>query len=204
MATATMTLTGLYNFDDTLFENMIMPDGVDKDTVINVILQTSGEFETLYPNADFCKNIIGVISKKWNRTFTKWYDALQLEYDPIYNYDRFEKWEDNSSGNTSDSGKSNGNTVAKSQNDNLVTAFDRNTLVENERDTSESSGNDSNTYSNDGSHTDKSTHEGHLYGNIGVTTSQQMLESELDLAEWNLYEHIADIFVRELCIPVYG
>ena len=34
--------------------------------------------------------------------------------------------------------------------------------------------------------------DNHLYGNIGVTTSQQMLESEFVMREkWNLYEMIA-------------
>ena len=41
------------------------------------------------------------------------------------------------------------------------------------------------------------------YGNIGVTTSQQLLESELDIAKWNLYNQIADIFTSEFCIMVY-
>lgn len=45
--------------------------------------------------------------------------------------------------------------------------------------------------------------KGHAYGNIGVTTSQQMLEAELNIATWNLYEHIADLFISEFCIPVY-
>ena len=42
-----------------------------------------------------------------------------------------------------------------------------------------------------------------LYGNIGVTTSQQMLQSELDVARWNVYEQIADLFVDEFCIMIY-
>ena len=48
-------------------------------------------------------------------------------------------------------------------------------------------------------------HEGRIHGNIGVTTSQQMLESEMVLQEkWgNLYNHIADCFISELLIAVY-
>ena len=47
------------------------------------------------------------------------------------------------------------------------------------------------------------THDGHLYGNIGVTTSQQMLRDELDISRWNIYDEIAKCFARELIIPVY-
>ena len=46
-------------------------------------------------------------------------------------------------------------------------------------------------------------HKGRMYGNIGVTTSQQMLQAELDVSMFNLYDRIADIFIQEYCIPVY-
>lgn len=48
------------------------------------------------------------------------------------------------------------------------------------------------------------THEGRIHGNIGVTTSQQMLQQELDIAEWNIYEHITDLFLTEFVIPIYS
>lgn len=47
-------------------------------------------------------------------------------------------------------------------------------------------------------------HEGRVHGNVGVTTSQTMLESELQIAEWNLYEHITDLFLSEFVIPIYS
>lgn len=45
--------------------------------------------------------------------------------------------------------------------------------------------------------------DAHLYGNIGVTTSQQMLNAELDIGYWNIYEKITDLFLREFCLLVY-
>ena len=50
----------------------------------------------------------------------------------------------------------------------------------------------------------KNVHEGRIHGNVGVTTSQTMLESELSIAEWNLYEHITDLFLSEFIIPIYS
>jgi len=47
------------------------------------------------------------------------------------------------------------------------------------------------------------TRTGRAHGNIGVTTSQQMLQSELDIVAWNIYEHITDLFLQEFVIPVY-
>ena len=46
-------------------------------------------------------------------------------------------------------------------------------------------------------------HTAHIHGNIGVTTSQQMLEAELDISKWNVYEHITDLFLTEFVIPIY-
>lgn len=50
----------------------------------------------------------------------------------------------------------------------------------------------------------KTIHDGRIHGNIGVTTSQQMLEAELQIAEWNIYEHITDLFLSEFVIPIYS
>ena len=59
------------------------------------------------------------------------------------------------------------------------------------------------TIKDEGSEDNTTNRVGHVHGNIGVTTSQQMLESELSLAEWNIYEHITDLFLTEFIIPIY-
>lgn len=46
-------------------------------------------------------------------------------------------------------------------------------------------------------------HIAHVHGNIGVTTSQQMLEAELNISRWNIYEQITDLFLTEFVIPIY-
>ena len=48
------------------------------------------------------------------------------------------------------------------------------------------------------------THAAQLYGNIGVTTSQQMAREEVNLRrDMNLYGVVAGIFANELLIQVY-
>lgn len=46
-------------------------------------------------------------------------------------------------------------------------------------------------------------HAGHIHGNIGVTSSQDLLSQELSINEWNIYEHITDLFLTEFVIPIY-
>lgn len=53
------------------------------------------------------------------------------------------------------------------------------------------------------SRAEKVKHSAHLYGNIGVTTSAQLLLEFLDVERWNIYEQISDLFVDEFCIMVY-
>lgn len=43
----------------------------------------------------------------------------------------------------------------------------------------------------------------HLYGNIGVTSSQKLVNEELELRYWNFYDHVSDIFLDEMAIRVY-
>ena len=54
-----------------------------------------------------------------------------------------------------------------------------------------------------GSEQNTNIHTAHMYGNIGVTTSASMLREFYDIALWNLYEHISDVFISELLIPIY-
>ena len=57
--------------------------------------------------------------------------------------------------------------------------------------------------SDDEAENHSAVHTGRTHGNIGVTTSQQMLQSELDIARFNLYNEAADLFLSEFCIYVY-
>ena len=44
----------------------------------------------------------------------------------------------------------------------------------------------------------------HSWGNWGISqTSQKLLKSEYEVRYWNLYEHMADIFIDEMTIGVY-
>lgn len=44
----------------------------------------------------------------------------------------------------------------------------------------------------------------HSWGNWGISqTSQKLLQSELEVRYWNLYDHISDIFLDEMAVRVY-
>ena len=50
------------------------------------------EFEVLYANPQYMQSMIGIWSNKWYHTFERWIKALDIDYDPLENYDRREEW----------------------------------------------------------------------------------------------------------------
>lgn len=61
----------------------------------------------------------------------------------------------------------------------------------------------SGTIKDEGGETVQSSHGGRIHGNIGVTSSQELLLSELDVARFNIINQITNLFLTELCICVY-
>lgn len=215
MATAKITLIGFNNYYENLWDLLMVPSGINKQELINNILMKGGEFEVLYSNPEFMKNMIGVWSSKWMHTMERWVKALSINYDPLENYDRKEEWLDNGSRNAntkrveSASGHDDSTSSGSGNTTNSRSAFDDSDYSPHDKSDSTSSGsNTSNsTTSATGSIDEKENtsnlRTGRAHGNIGVTTSQQMLESELEIARWNLYDEIADLFLSEFCIYTY-
>lgn len=234
MSIAKLTLIGLNNYDNSLFDNLRF-ENVDHETMVNTILLNCGEFEVLYPNIETLKNMFTLFSSKWSRTVSKWVSALNTEYKPLENYDRYENFGGSETElengnethltNGNETITNNGNTVlSRSGTDNndvesKTSAFNANDYQPNEKTTNQinygsSDKNDVNlsqtripniteTRTPNIKRTRTPNLENHIHGNIGVTTSQQMLESELQLQYWNLYNKISNLFMKEFCVMVY-
>ena len=107
------------------------------------------------------QNKANLISEYWN----KLYNLKSIEYQPIENYDRYE--------DITETGKSNGS--SKSSGTSLYSEFPMESPLKKSVNNT-----DSNTEANSEANTN-GTRKAHIHGNIGVTTSQQMLESEINL-----------------------
>ena len=339
MSSAKLTLIGMYDYDNTIFSELVMPEGIDKDLFIQALLIQGGEFEVLYPQPAFMKYSIKVWSSKWFRTFSEWLRGTQQKWNPIFNYDRFESTRDESlkefnsltKADYSDNRKVDlddtrtadltekrtadledkriadledkrtadlrdvrtddltdkrtadlkekttfDNTDTTTQTDDMTTehkvaAYDSGSYSPSSQDTvnngqskidhtgnvtngttgtdttdhtgteiNDHTGTDTMKYSgsdtmthtgtdttaqtgtdtmkhtgtdnmsrkgtlsdNSGNEQNTGIHEAHMYGNIGITSSSSMLKEFYDIASWNLYEHMCDVFISELLIPVY-
>lgn len=213
--------------DQTLFDLLELPEGIDKETVVDNILLEGGEFEVLYADPEFMRNAIGMWGRKHYYTFDKWIKAQGIDYNPLENYDRQEDWSDTGNrGESSQARRDSGNTRTFDNQDkrtldtevnteNTVSAYDSSSYQPSDKAETTNSGTDTVDYSgtikdefgegSSGQTTEnkKDVHTGRTHGNIGVTTSQQMLQSEYDVARFNIVEQITDIFILEFTIPVY-
>ena len=239
--------TYLQDKGKSLFDLMTVPSGIDKDVLVDNIIMQGGEFEVIYAEPLFFRQAIYTWSMKHERTFQKWIDVLNMEYNPIENYDRMEEWNDaeteNKTGSETTSTENNSEisntsvvtnategsttdtTGSTGSTENTVSAYDAGTYQpsdksetandisqegtssENSTTNSSSSTTGNETTSGSRNTTDNigrnSLRTGRAHGNIGVTTSQQMLQAELDVQRFNIYDQITDLFLTEFCILVY-
>lgn len=201
---ALLSIRGLYLADPTLFDNMVLPEEMDRATVIDAILQDCMELETVYPSTYAMKLMIGVWSRREQKTFERIYQAEQAEYNPIENYDR--RQTDTRDTQHSGNDVTNGTASETINNSNLhkYAAFDSGSLADQTQDNQTGSG--SQSVQNTLTHGERigDTFTSYIHGNIGVTTSQQMLQSELELApKINTINYVVNSFKMRFCILVY-
>ena len=74
----------------SVFDKLNLPSGIDKNVLKNSILMRSGEFEVLYSDPYLMTDLIGIWANKYYSTFERWIKALNVEYNPLENYNRHE------------------------------------------------------------------------------------------------------------------
>ena len=207
MASAKMTLIGMnifmLNMNDDLFLNLTLPEGLDKQTLTDNILLRGGEFEVLYSNPTAMQSLIGIWSRREQATFKRWVSALAIEYAPLENYDRIEHWTDETDGTGSSDSSGSVNTTSNDTSELTKSAYDQSTYSPYEKTINDGTVGTTSSDSTDTEMSSDSEHNGRIHGNIGVTTSQQMLEAELNIGYWNVYTKITELFLQEFTIPVY-
>ena len=207
-----LTIMGLHNYSGgELWENLRLPEGIDRDSFINEVLRQSAEFSLLYPDYEFMKVQIGIFSNKWYHTFEKWLAMYNAQYEPLYNVDvtttTTDEIEDNGTEDKHRSGQGTSQGRNQSLDDKSKAAFDASTYQPTERDSLSTSTSLSTSEmaseSNSNSWEHSQTTEEYKRGNFGMTMSQELWLAEVNMWYWNMYQHMAEIFVTEYCICVY-
>lgn len=152
-----------------------MPDTEVRKLMLNYYLTQ----DMAYPDEELMviklQNKANLIAEYWNKIYT----LKTIEYQPIENYDRYEDIEDN--GTTS--GTSNSNSNSNSYEYPMEAAAKKPVASSDGNGTANSSA------------TAKNVRKAHIHGNIGVTTSQQMLESEINLQKQ--LSMLKELYVKE-------
>ena len=172
---ATLSLLGLYSFRGDILDDFKLPEGIDRDDFVEMLLFDTAELELLTPDPDIIKQLLGRWSNVRVNAWSKMLETEMIEYNPIHNYDRQEDWVDDGTGS--------------SITDLSVAGFNDADMADRER-----TGTGTTT---------QSRHTARISGNIGVTTTQQMLESERESRKYSTVYEIIGEFKERFCLLVY-
>lgn len=220
---AWISLLGLMQVHRDVLDDLALPEAVDRETLIDNLLLETAELELLYSRPETLKTMIAVWSKKQLPVWTKLEETLHFEYNPIHNYDRTETHTDletrdlvGTNDRTYSSSQKRDNTTDVTQNETGTlskAAYDSGTMVDAEgtQDNRFSTQTDDETVTRSDTDNTDSTDTGtvnhdfnmHSEGNIGVTTTQQMIEQEREIRKFNIYDYIINEFKTRFCILVY-
>lgn len=208
------TLQNLYNTNKQFFAEMISEnikpsgdwiDGINipaLDRYLYINARKKEVFSGIYPEdgtlPEAYRNICAILTT-YEYKLDGLYNSMLLNYDPLVNYDKTETQTHNEKiitddhvttndiGCRSQSDTSSGKTTAFDSTD-YGKATDQNTNTSSlaaASDTTTQAGYEDNS---------QGGYTLHTKGNIGVTTSQQMLQSEREVVEFNFYAKVLDIF----------
>ena len=226
---ARLTLSGMLKADPYLFDNMQLPTPptaanigmeaaqiraawtIDKTTLINYISMRSASMSLVFPDMGYMRMAIHTWSamhlENWQRLFNTWF----FKYNPLWNKDgKFNTTTtDIKTGSGESSAESESSTTGENTHfvhgydSNTVTTPDSLTWTHSDRDNTSADAENSASGSYENSerleHRENRTEQ----GNIGVTTTQQMIKEERESAMFNLYDVIAESFIRFFCIAIY-
>lgn len=221
-----ITTTGLLDllyYDDTIMDSFTVPDGIDRQLALDTIYQRCGLTPLYHPDPAWLKFYVGRWCSKNAKTWEELYKTTIQDYNPIYNYDRTEETTDTRSGtrklseDTSSNTKQNGDTsvtdTSSDSSEHTISADNSDSYEPGYKDVSSRQDTQTSESSNHVDVTgdravDETTDETYLhklraYGNIGVTTTQEMLEAQRKVVRYNIYNEIADSFKEEFCLYIY-
>lgn len=211
----TNTLYGMYNYDPTIFDNITIPDGLNKNTLITEIMAECGENEVLYPNIPLLKHMIQTFFDSHSYKYQKLFETMNYDYDPLENYNVTHKRTYTRTENGTDVRDTANDTVVDNSlngtttTENEVSAYDSASYSPSEKNTqtgeTKSGGtqNITENTSNKHDYTITETEDSNDYGDNSARSAMYAIQEQRELVNFNLYKIIASDFENEITIPVY-
>ena len=204
-------IISLMQYDPSLFDGMVLPKGVDKDLVIDTIIQKYGDSPLDHEDPAYIKYYIPVWSKRNLDSWTKLFATLSFDYNPLENALLDETTEEtrnidrkqDRTGTTSM--ENSGTTGVNKTAEHLVSAENASDYQPDNRDTGTEQTTAAQTTDTDSTEntqeTVKTTYNRH--GSIGVVTPQNMIQQEREVDKFVIYDYIADSFRDAFCLLLY-
>lgn len=221
MSDITLSILGMYNQDNEILDDhhLYLPEGVDRSTIISLILSETAELEVLYPRPDTMKTVVKAWSFARLSAWERMLDALEEEYNPLHNYDRTEVETGTNTGSEGETGtiqtaediSDTGSNQTSATTTDQVTGYNSNTFADDNKQLASGSASSMNARDRDETETRNLTHTRnlaharnlHIFGNIGIVTSAQMLTGELEVRATDIYRIIVDEFKQYFCLMIY-
>ena len=214
---AKISINGLMAWDDTLFSDMVLPTALvaDKQLIVDEICLECSDMSLIYADWNFMKAAIKHWSSVNKKNWEKLYNTTVFDYNPIWNKDGkiSEKFTDTRTGNRETTSKMNTETsnveTSSGETEQKVAGYNGSDYANREKDLSQNSNVGQAEAGSTGSAEEQNSeiviheYEKTEQGNIGVTTTQQMIKEEREIDLFNIYREIANSFKKEFCIMLY-
>lgn len=182
MEMARLNFFDILTLKPNFFDDADIDERLDKDEIKMAILARCGDLLPLYTHSDMFKAFSDSFFKQRKGIISKLIDTTEFEYNPIDNYDRTEEIDR----------KINGKSNNKNNQENKVAAYDSEEYQNKDKVSADSETIDSNN----------EVTTIHTHGNIGVTTTQEMIQKERKVALFNVYQWLAIEFEQNFFIRV--
>lgn len=197
------TLLGMYQFDNSILSDYVLPEGMDRDILNGTILDYCGENAVRYGDPDTLHAMINLMFRKNQKVYQELWDTLNYDYDPLLNYDlTIEETRQHKGGDKTERTVEN-HDKSESTAENKVSAFNSSSYSPDTQTTTSGKG-DSDGKENTEFTTDRNEDvKRREYGDNSARSTQYMINEQRRVVDFNLYDRIRQDFEKEITIAVY-
>lgn len=194
-----------------MWQDIVLDARIDKNNFLQEVVNKCGQMYPATQTVASFKMMSEAFFKKWAYQISKLLDTQEFEYNPIWNRDGTIKELRHTNRDRSETVDEDidttTNTTTDSTNENTVSAYDSSTYQPYDKDVSHSTRDDSEKIDRDrDTDENETTVEDFIQtnqGNVGVTTTQSMINEERALYEFNIYDWIIKKYSTECFLRVW-
>ena len=204
---ALLSIVALYNYDHTLFDGMQIPDGLNRRALIDELMMQLAEVNVIISDPVAMKTALMYWSRTRIDVWKHLFETTKYKYNPIWNkVGTYIETETRDLTKVTDATETRDLTGSNDvQVDSKTSAYNSSTMQPVDQVITDQDTTDGGTIDVDNTQTDTGTitRIRKEHGNIGVTTTQQMIKEEREIADYSLYQLIIEEFKTRFCIMVY-